>query len=132
MTTIDVQTAISPAVLFRMYSQQAHQDMYGGAIYDVSTRQGVRSFEGGMYNMSTKKGCGVAVGGNQPNLEGTSGYVQIPLALDQSAAANPVPPLDWYPHQYVKSMDDARKERQKAEYAGFYEQFVRATLSNYK
>jgi hypothetical protein len=131
MTTIDVQTAISPAVLFRMYAQQAHQDMYGGAMYDVSTRQGVRSFEGGMYNMSTKKGSR-PTGGNQPNVVGATGSVQIPIVLDQSALAHRVDPLDWYPRQYVASNDDAKEERLKEEYARFYRQFVLATLSNYK
>jgi len=119
MTTIQVQTAINPAILFRMYAAQSHQDMYGGGnSYAVSNRVGLRSFEGGAVHRPK--------GGSIP------GFVEIPLAVDQSAAAHVVPPLDWYSSQYVKSLDDAKKERQKAEYAGFYEQWVRATLSNYK
>jgi hypothetical protein len=120
MTTIQVQTAISPAVLFRMYEQMSHQDMYGGAMYDLSKGKKLQSFESA--NRVSRGGA----------IDDTSGYVQIPLSLDQSAKANQVPPLDWYPNQYVPSSDDARKERQKAEYAGFYDQWVRATLSNYK
>lgn len=119
MTTIQVQTAINPAILFRMYAAQSHQDMYGGGnSMAVSNRVGLRSFEGGAVYRPT--------GGSIP------GFVEIPLAVDQSAAAHVVPPLDWYSSQYVKSLDDAKKERMKAEYAGFYDQWVRATLSNYK
>lgn len=120
MTTIQVQTAISPAVLFRMYQQTSHQDMYGGAMYDLSKGKKLQSFEG------------ISSGRRGGALDENFGFVQIPLSLDQSAKANPTPPLDWYPHQYVPSTDDARKERQKAEYAGFYDQWVQATLSNYK
>ncbi len=120
MTTIQVQTAISPAVLFRMYQQASHQAMYGGAIYDLSK---------GRRRMSFETMPQVSSGGA---IDDTSGFVQIPLQLDQSAKANPVPPLDWYPHQYVQSSDSAQKERQKADYDGFREQWIRATLSQYK
>lgn len=117
MTTIDVRTAIAPSALFRMYYAQAQQDMYGGGNpVLVSTRNGVRRIDGG----------------NQPNVVNPGGTVQIPIVLDQSAIANRVDPLTWYPHQYVPSTDDAKEERKKAEYAGFYEQWVLATLSNYK
>lgn len=121
MTTIDVQTAISPAVLYRLYEKQALQDMYGGGNpVAVTTRQGVRSMSGS------------AMGGAVMDPAAATGAVHIPLILDQSAIANRVPPLDWYPHQYVASNDEAKAERLKAEYAGFYEQWVKATLSNYK
>lgn len=120
MTTIQVQTAISPAVLFRMYQQMSQQDMYGGAMYDLSKGKKLQSFEG------------VSSGSTGGAIDETSGFVQIPLSLDQSAKVNQTPPLDWYPHQYVPSTDNARAERQKAEYAGFYDQWVKATLSNYK
>ena len=121
MTTIDVQTAISPAVLYRLYELQAHQDMYGGGNpVAVTTRQGVRSMSGS------------AMGGAVMDPAAASGTVSFPIVLDHSAVANPVPNLDWYPRQYVASNDDAKAERLKAEYAGFYEQWVKATLSNYK
>jgi hypothetical protein len=128
MTTIDVQTAISPAVLFRLYATQAKQDMYGGGNHvAVSSMRPIRSFEGSGYNVGSMTGLKEKTGGAVPY-----GFVQFPVVTDQSATANQVPPLDWYPYQYVASLDDAKKERQKAEYAGFYEQWVRATLSNYK
>lgn len=120
MTTIQVQTAISPAVLFRMYQQASHQDMYGGAMYDLSQGRRPMSFE----RVSHERRGGA--------IDENSGFVQIPLQLDQSATANRTPPLDWYPNQYVPSTDNARAERLKADYAGFYDQWVRATLSNYK
>jgi hypothetical protein len=103
-----------------MYQQASHQAMYGGAIYDLSQGRRRTSFE----TMPQ-----VSRGGS---IDDTSGFVQIPIQLDQSATANRTPPLDWYPNQYVQSTDDARKERQKAEYSGFYDQWVKATLSNYK
>jgi hypothetical protein len=121
MTTIDVQTAISPAVLYRLYELQAHQDMYGGGNpIAVTTRQGVRSMSGS------------AMGGAVMDPAAASGTVSFPIVLDQSAAANPVPNLDWYPRQYVASNDDAKTARREAEYAIFREQFNRASLSLYK
>jgi len=120
MTTIDVQTAISPAVLFRMYEQMSHQDMYGGAMYDLSQGRAAMPYES------------LTVGGAVMDPAAASGAVSFPIVLDQSATANRTPPLDWYPGQYVASNDDAKAERLKAEYAGFYDQWVKATLSNYK
>jgi hypothetical protein len=120
MTTIDVQTAISPAVLFRMYEQMSHQDMYGGgARYDLSQGRASMPYES------------LAVGGAVMDPAAASGMVSFPIVLDQSAAANRPPNFD-YAGQYVASNDDAKAERLKAEYAGFYDQWVKATLSNYK
>jgi len=118
MTTMEVQTAISPATLLRMYRAQAHQEMFGGSTYATGRGQ-LRSFE-------APTRLGYRVGGATD----AYGYVNIPLALDQSAAANRVPPLDWYPHQYVSSSDALAKKT--AEYDGFKAQFIRATLSQYK
>jgi hypothetical protein len=117
MTTMEVQTAISPATLLRMYRAQAMQDMYGGSAYATGRGQ-LRSFEAPT--------SGYRVGGAADSY----GYVNIPLVVDQSAAANKVPPLDWYPQQYVSSSDVLAKKN--AEYDGFKAQWIRATLSQYK
>lgn len=116
MTTIDVQTAISPAAILRLYQRQAIQDMHGGGTsYSAPTRNGV-----------IQRPTGGAI-------DQSSGFVQIPIVTDQSAAANPMSPLDLlYHQQFLKSQDDAKKTRLAAEYAGFYDQWVKATLSNYK
>ena len=119
MTTMEVQTSISPATLLRMYRAQAYQEMYGGAIYGTNGHGQLRSFE-------APTSLGYRVGGAAD----AYGYVNIPLALDQSAVANRVPPLDWYPQQYVSSSDAL--EKKKTEYEGFKEQWIRATLSQYK
>jgi hypothetical protein len=120
MTTIDVQTAISPAVLFRMYEQMSHQDMYGGgARYDLSQGRAAMPYER------------LTVGGAVMDPAAASGTVTFPIVLDQSALANRPQNFD-YAGQYVASNDDAKAERLKAEYAGFYDQWVKATLSNYK
>lgn len=130
MTTIDVQTAISPAALYQLYSKQAHQDMYGGGNpVAVSSIKGVRSFDGCGYNVGSMTGLR---GGAVMDPTAATGTVSFPIVLDKSIVANQVPPLDWYPNQYVASNDDAKAERLKSEYAGFYEQWVKATLSNYK
>ena len=118
MTTMEVQTAISPAALLRMYRMQSDQEMYGGAIY-ITGNNRRRSFE----QPST---VDHRVGGAAD----AYGYVNIPLAFDQSAAANRVPPLDWYPQQYVSSSDALAKKT--AEYDGFKEQWMRAVRSQYK
>lgn len=116
MTTIDVQTAISPAAILRLYQKQAIQDMHGGGTsYGVPSRNGV-----------VERPTGGSITGN-------SGFVQIPIVTDQSAAANPLNPLDlMYHQQFMKSQDDAAKARTAAEYVQFRDQWIRATLSNYK
>ena len=115
---MEVQTAISPAAILRMYYAQSKQELFGGSVYATGGRR-VRSFE-------TPSTVNHRVGGAAD----AYGYVNIPLALDQSAAANRVPPLDWYPQQYVSSSDALAKKT--AEYDGFKEQWIRATLSQYK
>ena len=120
MKTMEVQTAISPAAILRMYYAQSKQELFGGSVYATGGRR-ARSFE--MPSTVDHRVGGAA---------DAYGYVNIPLAFDQSAKANPVPPLDWYPHQYVPSSDEAKKEKKEAEYAGFREQWIKATLSQYK
>ena len=88
-----------------------------------------------MYDLSQGRAAmpyeSLNVGGAVMDPAAASGTVTFPIVLDQSATASRPPTLD-YAGQYVASNDDARAERQKAEYAGFYDQWVKATLSNYK